>query len=278
VVATDNVAPYELDYLLDTQGTVFVEAKAYDPAGNEGSAQAVSILVTEDPGTTATGTVVDKDGLNLVGANVTCSSIDGVTDDVGEFSIEGIPTIEPQLSCSASYFDVDAGLTRNGVSATVDIVRGGTTDVGIIRIVPDVSYIADFTNGVTAIEQCAAWKSFRSDMVGLSFSEIILRGSNDIVGVSCAGEAANQLCQAIANTSGSGSNSTNLSLVCNGRTWNVGNCGVGNRESVEISANGNICQCSSGYVARPCIGNSNWGGIGSNTCFAPSQTIEVICR
>jgi hypothetical protein len=134
VVATDNVAPYELDYLLDTQGTVFVEAKAYDPAGNEGSAQAVSILVTEDPGTTVIGQVLDRDDNLLSGAEVNCLGKTGVTDISGDFNIVDVPTIQTQLICTASYFDQIDQVSRNGRSAVTDIVRDGTTNVGTIRI------------------------------------------------------------------------------------------------------------------------------------------------
>ena len=46
---------------------------------------------------------------------------------------------------------------------------------------------------------------------------------------------------------------------------------------IELSANSNICSCTSGYVARPCIGNANWGGVNGTTCSAVSQTIRVTC-
>jgi hypothetical protein len=44
-----------------------------------------------------------------------------------------------------------------------------------------------------------------------------------------------------------------------------------------LSANGDICRCSSGYVVRPCIGNQNWGGVNGNTCNAGAQTMRVVC-
>jgi hypothetical protein len=60
-------------------------------------------------------------------------------------------------------------------------------------------------------------------------------------------------------------------VTMNGRSWAVGSCGSG----YELSANGVVCYCSTGYDLRPCIGNSNWGGINGNTCGASTQTMEV---
>jgi hypothetical protein len=66
--------------------------------------------------------------------------------------------------------------------------------------------------------------------------------------------------------------------VCDGRSWQVGECGSGTTPSIEISANGDLCFCNIGYVARPCIGNENWGGAGTDTCYGPTQTLNVKCE
>ena len=104
-----------------------------------------------------------------------------------------------------------------------------------------------------------------------NFSTVVIYGSNNPQGVQCVGAAANTICQAL----GDGVAVNNV--MCNGRTWNVGSCGSG----IELNAQGNIsCQCTNpGYVVRPCIGayNPNWGGVNTNTCSGPTQTIEVIC-
>jgi hypothetical protein len=100
------------------------------------------------------------------------------------------------------------------------------------------------------------------------FSTVAIYGSNHPQGVTCVGAAANTICQALGD--GQAAN-----VMCNGRTWTVGICGSG----IELAANA-ICQCSTpGYSVRPCIGqaNPNWGGVNTNTCSGPSQTIEVIC-
>ncbi len=61
------------------------------------------------------------------------------------------------------------------------------------------------------------------------------------------------------------------SMTYNGRLWAVGVCGSGN----ELSANGAVCVCTSGYAVRPCTGGASWGGINGVTCNAATQTITV---
>ncbi len=58
----------------------------------------------------------------------------------------------------------------------------------------------------------------------------------------------------------------------NGYSWSVGVC----RSGFELSATGSTCQCSSGFTVRPCIGDSNWGGINATTCSSSTQTMTVI--
>lgn len=60
-------------------------------------------------------------------------------------------------------------------------------------------------------------------------------------------------------------------VTFNGRSWAVGLCGSG----YELSANGAVCSCTTGYDLRPCIGNSNWGGINGATCGGATQTMAV---
>ena len=61
-------------------------------------------------------------------------------------------------------------------------------------------------------------------------------------------------------------------VTSNGRTWMVGACGGGS----ELSASGQICSCPTpDYIVRPCIGNSNYGGINNATCSGSTQTMTV---
>jgi cysteine-rich repeat protein len=135
-----------------------------------------------------------------------------------------------------------------------------------------VFFSAMFNQNQDGQAHCPAWNTFRMQLGQFNnFTYIKLWGSNNMAGVECMGAAANQICQAL----GTGQAMNNI--ACNGRTWNVGTCGSG----VELSAQPGICQCTNpGYISRPCIGqgNSNWGGINTNTCGGPSQTIEVVCQ
>lgn len=129
-----------------------------------------------------------------------------------------------------------------------------------------------FTQNQDGQAHCPAWNTFRMQLQAFnSYQYIRIWGSNDPTGIECMGDQASMLCNALAN--GQAINNIN----CNGRSWSVGNCGSG----VELSGQASVCQCTSpAYVVRPCIGanNPNWGGVNSNTCNGPSQTIEVVCQ
>ncbi|AGP38672.1 PKD domain-containing protein [Sorangium cellulosum] len=132
-----------------------------------------------------------------------------------------------------------------------------------------VEFSEEFTQGSMSAGQCGAWDAFRASLTG-SYSFVTIRGSQDPDGVTCTGAAANMLCQALHSGTPTGP------VMCDGRSWAVGT-DCGSPGVVEISANGDTCACSDGYIARPCIGNENWGGVAGSTCWAPSQTISVVC-
>ena len=116
--------------------------------------------------------------------------------------------------------------------------------------------------------ECDAWNEYRDNLSSsFTYTKVTLKGSNNETGVSCTGAQADQLCQAvrqgIAVSVGS----------CDGRNWSVGEC-----SGVEINANGGVCGCSTGYVARPCLFNGNFGGIDGSTCGAVAQRIDVLCE
>ncbi|HSQ67678.1 MAG TPA: hypothetical protein VLM85_30920 [Polyangiaceae bacterium] len=132
-----------------------------------------------------------------------------------------------------------------------------------------ITFSQSFTQNVTATTQCTAWNTFRSTLTG-TYSSITLSGSNDPTGRTCTGATANTLCQALHN------NTPVSAVSCGGYTWATGTCGGG----IELSADGTICVCSTpGYCTRPCINtNANWGGIATDTCSAPTQTVTVTCK
>lgn len=87
------------------------------------------------------------------------------------------------------------------------------------------------------------------------------------MGQTCTGPDAQSLCDALRD-------GTTFSTFCDGAPWDVGICGNG----IELTTTGSVCFCNVGNTARPCIGGSEWGGINDDTCFARSQTIEVLCQ
>ena len=178
-----------------------------------------------------------------------------ITMDTSKFDL-GDHTI--QLS-------VDAGQSHIYPSEVVSVDIQGETS--------GVTYSQDFFNGQTPDGQCTAWNDFRDNISSsASYEAVTIKGSNDLIGVSCTGENANNICQALKS-------GTYGEWDCGGRIWETGSCG----EGMELSASGSICDCSSSssqdnpYKVRPCIGNENWGGVNTDTCGGPSQTLTVIC-
>jgi hypothetical protein len=134
---------------------------------------------------------------------------------------------------------------------------------------PPVNFTASFVQGQSSPAQCTTYNAFRASITAGPYTQIIMRGTNDPIGVTCTGATANGLCQALRN------NTVFPSTLCNGRNWAVGACGGG----PELSAMGSICACPSpGYIVRPCIGNSNWGGVNTATCNGTTQTMTIICQ
>jgi hypothetical protein len=146
-----------------------------------------------------------------------------------------------------------------------------------------ITYSQAIPSGVlsTGSTQCVAWHTFLANLTG-TYTSITLKGSNDLVGRTCTGAVANQLCQSLHSAAVNPSAPTYVtSVACNGHNWTTGNCAVSGKE-ISLDIDVASCQCSSpGYVARPCIGNENWGGINTNTCSSPNppaQTITVECK
>jgi hypothetical protein len=125
-----------------------------------------------------------------------------------------------------------------------------------------------FAAGSPPAATCTAWNNFRATLTG-TYSKITLRGSKDPAGVSCSGASANTLCQALR------TGAAVTGLACDGNSWNVGACG-----GTAVSVNSSVCSCptAGAHIARPCIANPNWGGMGTATCGSPAQSMDVICE
>jgi len=139
-----------------------------------------------------------------------------------------------------------------------------------------VTYSQSFPSGTVDItsSQCTAWQSFTASLsAATTYTSVTIKGSNDSTGVTCTGTNANTLCQALR------TQTAVTGIACGGRTWATSStCTVDGSTQMELSANGDQCNCASGYVVRPCIGNNNWGGVAGPTCGAATQTLTVVCQ
>lgn len=135
------------------------------------------------------------------------------------------------------------------------------------------AYQWGFTQGVTPLgtPACTNWNLFRAGIdPARTYNSVTLSGSNNPVGRTCTGAGANTICQALRT-------GVTTSVACGGNTWIVGQCGGGSG-NVEISADGQYCTCASTFVARPCHGDANFGGLGGGSCGQAYQTLQVNCQ
>jgi len=183
------------------------------------------------------------------------------------------PDVNDDNACTADACDPTTGVSHDAVPDGTTCSGVGTCQGGTCSIQGTV-FSENFFEGQGSFSQCQRWNNFLSLLTDASYSRVSISGTFDPFGVTCNDPAtATQLCQALHDAS-------SVSLFCNGRVWNVGNCGG----RPEISADGSTCVCDFGYVARPCVGtqfgfdNPNWGGVNTSTCFAPSQNITVVCE
>lgn len=131
-----------------------------------------------------------------------------------------------------------------------------------------VTYTSSFSSGVTPSSQCTTWLSFVSQLTG-SYTTLTISGSNDPTGITLTNSAmVAAIASALRNGNSYGPTSSN------GYSWAVGPCAVSGSYN-ELTATGTVCGCNTGYTARPCIGNTNWGGVNSATCGGPTQSITV---
>ena len=133
-----------------------------------------------------------------------------------------------------------------------------------------IIYSQSFANGVTPSSECTAWLTFQSQLISRPYTSLTIKGSIDPTGITLTNPS---IILDIANALRT--NTAYGPISSNGYSWAVGVCAVSG-SFYELTATGSICSCNTGYTVRPCIGNSNWGGINSNTCSGSSQTMTVI--
>jgi hypothetical protein len=126
--------PYTQSYVIPVGTTsLFVQATATDIFGK--SASASRTIPVLDPLTAVIGRVTDVDGFPIEGAVVTLNNSNGrttTTDSGGAFSFGAVATVPQGIRLSVSVDDATSG--RQGHSALVPPVPGGTTDLGIVAL------------------------------------------------------------------------------------------------------------------------------------------------
>lgn len=131
-----------------------------------------------------------------------------------------------------------------------------------------VWYQWSFTSGfLPSPMACADFTTWRSALAN-DHTSIRIAGTYDQGGRECTGPGATTLCNALR----TGSSTT---VDCDGHTWHVGHDCVG---TMEVTVDGSTCECANpGYALRPCVPYVDWGGVGTSTCFGPSQEIYIEC-
>ncbi|MDY7093754.1 MAG: Ig-like domain-containing protein [Acidobacteriota bacterium] len=141
VEGTAETAPYERTFVVPTGiADLDLQAFATDDRDQLGSSPLVTVAVVPDPGTTAVGRVLDTEGTPAAGAAVLCNGVTGTSGADGSFSVPGLATLTPAISCSASLVEPD-GLLARGRSAAVAPEPGGMTVVGDIQLSGQLLYI-----------------------------------------------------------------------------------------------------------------------------------------
>ena len=133
-----------------------------------------------------------------------------------------------------------------------------------------LQFEASFTSGVQPSGACSDWLAFR-DTLGTGQTSVTFTGSADVTGgITCSdATVVAQIVDALVN-------GTQLDVSCDGHQWTV--CERYNGELwIDPPAVCSVNNCPDpGYIFRPCVGNSNWGGANTATCFdLPDQSMTL---
>ncbi len=218
------------------------------------------------------GTGVCQPGTN-VSAGTSCSDSnacdgDETCDGFGTCLAGTPPEVSDRNPCTADACDSATGVSHIPVRDGTRCSGTGVCQAGVCSVQGTV-FSEDFVQFNSAPAQCDSWNDFLSNqLVNGGYSSITMSGTFDLNGVTCSDPtAATQICQALHSRS-------SVSVFCNGHSWNVGQCG-----GLELAIDNNVCFCTFGnsHTVRPCTG-PNWGGVNSETCDGPSQTMTVVCQ
>ncbi len=176
--------------------------------------------------------------------------------------------------CDDSNFNAYPGLAEvpgDGIDNDCDgeIDNGGPP----VSVLAEFSF--DFVAGIYNADACPIWQSFVADGASSPTASVLSIGGSHGNTVTCSDP--DLVRQILANLN----SVTSASLICDGYYWVTGRCGT-SALSVAPVSNGSapgVCACTAAsdniYAVQPCSSNSNFGGVGTTTCGAPAQTIEL---
>ncbi len=263
VLVTTNISPCIDDIIADN-----------DP----GECGAVIEYDHPDVWAAATVTQIDNSGLtsgDTFPVGVTTQSYQLVWDGgsgpavMGEKSATTVGPPPPTDTCTftVTVIDTESPVVVEGCPDTTLYASDQCGAVLNFNMPLTITFSEFFTQG-TPSPHAAAWTTFRSELLSTyNYNKLTIRGTFDPVGYSLTDPT---LILQIANALRTGDI---LSVFDGTRYWNVGNCGHG--PELNAGPSNRKCSCNNNYTVRPAIGNRNWGGAGTATCSAPSQTLTV---
>lgn len=208
-----------------------------------------------------------------LGAGTSCADGDVCNGDetcngIGTCLAGAPPVVHDGNACTADSCDPVTGVSNEPLPDGSACSGLGVCEAGTCSV-DGATFSEEFFQYSSPYAQCNSWEDFRAyKLSNGTYGSITMSGTFDLTGVTCSDPAAaTQLCRALHNGG-------TASVSCGGRVWRVGECG-----GTALSVDSDICSCSyPGRAVRPCNSYYNWGGVSTDTCYAPSQTMTVICE
>ena len=178
---TDFSSPYETPFVVPTGITqVIFNAVASDIAGNNRAVSPVMVNVIPDPLTTVTGRVLGENLMPVSGADVSVLGRTGSTGADGSFAITDVPTSQGNLIVTAT-FTPKSGPPLTGTSAPTPPVRGGTTNVGDILLIPAL-FEPDIGTLVLRQDDGAVTRTlpFSSSFYGNNYNQVFISNNGNL--------------------------------------------------------------------------------------------------
>jgi len=215
---------------------------------------------TCQPGSPATKGTSCSDG-NVCDGDETCHGAGGCAAGPP-------PTVDDGNPCTADSCDPTGGVIHTNVPDGTTCSGIGVCTNGVCSVQGTV-FTDSFTQFQDSQAACDHWNNFLStQLTNGSYNSISMTSTFDQTGVTCSEpSAATQICNAMHNNS-------STEVFCDNHLWFVGFC-----EGLEVNVDVGVCFCSNSPTVRPCtFFGGDWGGVGTETCAAPSQTMTVVCQ